>query len=166
MNRLTISIFSFLFVITFFIHCGQSNSTSRRPVTAIQLEPQKKSYKLGEDIRMNLLTKIKDGTIDKIEIFVDGKKMQNSNILTNSILLKTADLGLGKHSIKISATKKDGVSGDNFDEIFVSSDNFQTASQYTNIVNVSDGKIYGSSNCKYLMIWRLSVMSLIINNAL
>ena len=130
MKRLTISIFSFLFILTFFIHCAQSSSTSRRPVTAIQLEPQKKSYKLGEEIHLNLQTKLKDGSIDKIEIFLDGKKIQNSNILTNSILLKTADFGLGKHNIKISATKKDGISGDNYDEIFVISDTKPTRYTY------------------------------------
>jgi len=122
MSRLTISIFSLLFVFTLFIHCTPSNSSSRRPVTSIQLDPQKKNYKLGEEIRLNLQTKIKDGSIEKIEIFLDGKKVQSSNILTNSILLKTTDIGLGKHNIKISATKKDGVSGENYSELFVASD--------------------------------------------
>lgn len=67
-------------------------------------------------------TKLKDGSLDKIEIFVDSKMVYTSNNLTNSYIYKTADFGVGKHIIKASATKKDGVTGDNYDEILVLSD--------------------------------------------
>ena len=106
----------------FFINCEQSNSHSRHPVTSIQPLPKKKNYRLGEEIQLNLQTRLKDGSLDKIEIFVDGKIVNTSNNLTNSIIYKTADFGVGKHIIKVSATKKDGVTGDNYDEIFVLSD--------------------------------------------
>jgi len=122
MNRLTISFFSILFALLFFINCEQSSSHSRPPVTAIQQLPLKKSYRLGEEIQLNLQTKLKDGTLDKVEIFVDGKMVTTSNNLTTSYIYKTADFGVGKHIIKVSATKKDGVTGENFKEIFVASD--------------------------------------------
>jgi glutaminyl-peptide cyclotransferase len=122
MNRLTISFFSILFALTFFINCEQSNSHSRLPVTAIQPVPQKKSYRLGEEIQLNLQTKLKDGALEKIEVFVDGKMVATSNNLTSSFSYKTAEFGVGKHIIKVSATKKDGATGDNYKEIFVASD--------------------------------------------
>lgn len=105
------------------MNCAQSNSHSRRPVTSIQLEPKKKSFKLGEELKVNLQTKLKEGSLEKIEISVDGKIIQTSNNLTNSITYKTNDFGVGKHIVKISATKTDGVSGDNYEEVFVTSDN-------------------------------------------
>ncbi len=122
MNRLTLSFFSFLFILTVFMNCAQSSSHSRRPVTSIQLEPKKKSFKLGEELKVNMQTKLKEGILDKVEIFVDGKLIQTSNNLTNSINFKTINFGVGKHIVKISAIKKDGVSGDNYEEIFVKSD--------------------------------------------
>jgi glutamine cyclotransferase len=104
------------------MNCAQSNSRSRRPVTSIQLEPKKKNYIFGEELTINLNTKIKDGTLDKIEISVDGKKIHTSNSLMNSIIYKTIEFGVGKHIVKISAIKTDGVSGDNYEDIFVTSD--------------------------------------------
>ena len=129
MRRFTLPILSILFVWTVFMNCAQSNSHSRRPVTTFQLDPQKKSYKLGTDINVNLQTKLKDGSIDQIEISVDGKHITTSKILTNSFIYKTTDFGVGKHIIKVSATKSDGLSGDNYEEIFVTSDIKPT--QYT-----------------------------------
>ena len=122
MNRLTMSLFTFLLVLTVFMNCAQSNSRSRRPVTSIQLEPAKKSYILGEEIKVNTLTKLKEGSVEKIEISVNGTMIQTSKNLTNSFIYKTNDFGIGKHIVKISATKTDGVSGDNYEEIYVTSD--------------------------------------------
>ena len=122
MSRLTLSIITSLFVVTSFMNCAQSSSHSRRPVTAIQMEPKKKKFKLGEEIQLNLQTKLKEGTLEKIEISIDGKLVQTSKNLTNSFIYKTSNFGVGKHIVKVSALKADGVSGDNYDEILVTSD--------------------------------------------
>jgi glutaminyl-peptide cyclotransferase len=104
------------------MNCAQSNSRSRRPVTAIKIEPKKKSFKLGEEFSINLETKLKDGSLEKIEISVDGKMLQTFNNLTNTFIYKTSDFGVGKHIVKVSAIKTDGVSGDNYEELLVTSD--------------------------------------------
>lgn len=122
MNRITMLVFTFLFVITACMNCAQSNSRSRRPVTAIQLEPGKKSFILGEEIKVHLQTKLKDGSIDKIEISVDGSLMQTSKELTSTFIFQSKTFGVGKHILKIAAVKKDGVSGENYEEILVLSD--------------------------------------------
>jgi glutamine cyclotransferase len=122
MKRLTLFFFTLFFVLIMLMNCAQSNNRSRRPVTSIQLEPKKKNYKLGEELIINLITKLKEGTLDKIEISIDGKKIKTSNSLTNSINYKTIDFGVGKHVVKISAIKTDGVSGENYEDIFVTSD--------------------------------------------
>ncbi len=122
MSRLTLYVLPLLFVLTVFMNCAQSNSRSRPPVTSFQLEPQKKSFKFGEEIKVNLLTKLKEGSIGQIEISIDGKQIQISKNLTNSFIYKTADFGVGKHIVKVTATKTDGVSGNNYEEILVTSD--------------------------------------------
>ena len=122
MKRLTFSLLTILFALIILMNCAQSNSHSRRPVTTVQREPKRKNYKMGEVLQVNFNTKMKDGSLDKIEIFVDGKLLQTSKNLTNVLSYKTVDFGVGKHIIKISATKSDGVSGDNYEEIFVTSD--------------------------------------------
>ena len=122
MKRLPFSLLTILFALIILMNCAQSNSHSRRPVTTVQREPKRKNYKMGEVLQVNFNTKMKDGSLDKIEIFVDGKLLQTSKNITNVLSYKTADFGVGKHIVKISATKSDGVSGDNYEEIFVTSD--------------------------------------------
>jgi glutaminyl-peptide cyclotransferase len=121
MSRLTSSFLILLFVLTVFMDCAQSNSHSRRPVTSFQLEPHKKSYKFGEEIKLKVQTKLKEGSLRQIEISIDGKKVLASKNLTNSIIYKTTDFGVGKHIVKVSATKEDGITGDNYEEISVTS---------------------------------------------
>ncbi len=122
MNRFTLSLLPLLFALIMLMNCAQSSSHSRRPVTSFQLEPKKKSFKIGEEINIKLTTKLKEGSIEKIEISVDGKYIQTSKTLTNSLIFKTADFGVGKHIVKVSANKTDGTTGENYEEIFVTSD--------------------------------------------
>jgi glutaminyl-peptide cyclotransferase len=122
MSRLTLSVVTLLIASIIFMNCAQSNSRSRRPVTSIQLDPPKKSFKLGEEFKVNIQTKLKEGSLEKVEISIDGKKIQSSKNLTNSFVYKTTDFGVGKHIVKVTATKSDGVSGDNYEEISVTSD--------------------------------------------
>jgi glutaminyl-peptide cyclotransferase len=84
--------------------------------------PKKKNYQVGEELKMNFETKLKEGTVEKIEISIDGKVIITSKNLTNSLVYKTGEYGVGKHIIKISCSRTDGVTGDNYDEILVTSD--------------------------------------------
>lgn len=122
MKRLTLKFLTIVLVMTIFMNCAQSSSHSRRPVSSIQCLPKKKSYKIGEEFTVNFETKLKDGSLEKIEIFVDGRTLQTSKNLTNSIVFRTGDYGVGKHVIKIFCLKTDGVTGENYDEILVTSD--------------------------------------------
>jgi glutaminyl-peptide cyclotransferase len=111
-----------LLILTIFMNCAQSSSHSRRPVSSVQCVPKKKSYQVGEELKINFETKLKEGTVEKIEIFIDGKVVMTSKNLTNSLVYKTGEYGVGKHIIKISCSRTDGVTGDNYDEILVTSD--------------------------------------------
>ena len=146
MYRSILHFFTMLLVLIVCMNCAQSNSYSRKPVTSIQIESKKKIFTLGEEVKVNFLTKNKEGQLEKIEIAVDGKVVQTSKNLTNTFLYKTIDYGIGKHNIKISATKSDGVSGDNYVEIAVASDTkpvrytYQIVAEYShNITHFTQG---------------------------
>jgi glutamine cyclotransferase len=129
-TRLTLVPFSLLFVLTFFLNCTQSSSHSRKPVTAIQIEPAKKSLRLGEELKINFQTKLKEGKLDKIELSIDGKVIQTSQSLTNSLVVKTLDFGVGKHIVRSSVYRQDGISGDNYEEFYVLSNTKPTKYSY------------------------------------
>ncbi|HEY5509703.1 MAG TPA: glutaminyl-peptide cyclotransferase [Prolixibacteraceae bacterium] len=122
MKRISLSLLTILFTLILLMNCAQSNNHSRRPVTSIQCEPKRKNYKMGEVFQVNFNTKLKDGALNKIEISVDGKLVITSKNLTNTLSFKTSDFGVGKHILKISALKSDGILGDNYEEILVTSD--------------------------------------------
>lgn len=122
MKRLTLTFLTIVIVSTVFMDCAQPNSHSRRPVTSIRVEPNKKSYQLGEQLNVTALTKLKEGTIDKIDISVDGLVVHTSKNLTNSFIYNSSNFGVGKHIIKVSAYKDDGTVGENYEDILVTSD--------------------------------------------
>jgi len=140
-TRLTVVSFSLIFLLPLFINCAQSSSHSRKPVTAITIEPKKKHFKLGDEIQINLQTKLKEGSLKKIELSVDGRTIHTSQNLVGSFKLKTTDIGVGKHIVKVSASRTDGISGDNYDEIFVLSNikplkySFQIVAEYSHNKN-------------------------------
>jgi glutaminyl-peptide cyclotransferase len=104
------------------MNCAQSNSHSRHPVTSIETQPNKKRFKLGEEVQLNMQTKLKEGVLEKVDIIIDGRLVQTSKNLTNTYIYKTTNFGVGKHIVKVSVLKSDGVSGDNYEEILVTSD--------------------------------------------
>ncbi|MCE1197411.1 MAG: glutaminyl-peptide cyclotransferase [Marinilabiliales bacterium] len=121
MNRYNGLLSATLFLLLIFTNCGESKSHSRNPVTAIQLESNGKSITWGEEIKVNLETKLRDGNLDKIFVFVDGIQVLDSKNLTNSFTYKSSDYGVGKHLIKVKAVKDDGSIGENYKEIQVNS---------------------------------------------
>ena len=140
-TRLTVVSFSLLLLLPLFINCAQSSSHSRKPVTAILIEPKNKRFKLGEEFQINLQTKLKEGTLEKVELSIDGRTIHTSQNLINSFLIKTTDFGVGKHIVKLSATKTDGISGDNYEEFFVLSNtkpvkySYQIVAEYSHDMN-------------------------------
>lgn len=116
--------------------CAQSNSHSRRPVSSIRMEPGKKSFQLGEPFNIIALTKLKEGTIEKVEISVDGTVVLTSKNLTNTFAFNSANFGVGKHIIKVAAFRADGISGENFEEVLITSDVEPTRYSYEVIATI------------------------------
>ena len=115
--------FILIFISSFvFINCVQSSKRSRKPVTSIQISPKQKNYRLGDHLSVSLQTKLKDGILKKIELFLDGKSIFVSDKIDCSYDFETTNIEVGTHTIKTVATKEDGVNGENYIDFLLLSD--------------------------------------------
>ncbi len=122
MKYLTALLVFFSFSSLILTNCGQTSNSTRRPVTSIQLQPKKNFYTSGEKLTAQFQTKLKDGSLDKIEIFIDGKSVSQSDNLDNSISINTGEMSVGNHTIKVLVKKEDGREGENYQNFLVVSD--------------------------------------------
>jgi glutaminyl-peptide cyclotransferase len=115
--------FTLLFTSSFvFVNCVQSSKRSRKPVTSIQISPKHKNYRLGDRLTVGLQTKLKDGALKKIELFLDGKSIFVSDKIDCSYEIESKNLEVGTHVLKTVATKEDGVNGENYVDFLLLSD--------------------------------------------
>ena len=117
---LIILLFSICFVIL--TYCAQPSKGSRKPVTSIQFQPSSKNFKVGDKITVALKTKVKDGSLEKIELLMNDKTIFSSKNTENSFVIETADLNVGNHFLKVIATKADGQIGENYADFLLLSD--------------------------------------------
>ncbi|WP_430973070.1 glutaminyl-peptide cyclotransferase [Sunxiuqinia rutila] len=104
-----------------FISCSNSPKRSRKPVAKISLHPQKNRYEFGDSISISIRVKNSDGQIKDSKLYVDNKLVQTSDELEFNFAVGRLT-ELGKHSIKLLATKTDGVEGVTFQSFEVVSD--------------------------------------------
>ena len=122
MRSLTVFIL-FTFISSFvLVNCAQSSKRARKPVTSIQISPKNKNYKAGDQLTVHFQTKIKEGSLQKTEIFLDGKSLLISDQPEGSVVIETQKSGVGTHFIKATATMTDGVIGENYTDFLLLSD--------------------------------------------
>lgn len=119
--------FTIFFILLFtssivFVNCVQSSKRSRKPVTSIQINPKNKNYRLGDRLSVGLQTKLKDGVLKKIELFLDGKSIFICDKIDCTYDFETNNIGVGTHILKTVATKEDGIKGENYVEFLLLSD--------------------------------------------
>jgi glutamine cyclotransferase len=119
MKTLTSVLLFFSFIL---INCAQSSKSSRVPVTSIQLQPAGRNYVIGNKITVALKTRLKDGSLKKVELVLDEKSIFTSNNIESSYVVETSGLNAGTHHLKVIATKEDGQSGENFSDFLLLSD--------------------------------------------
>jgi len=114
MRTFTTVLLVFSFFAVALVNCAQSTKQSRKPVTSIQIQPDKKNYSKGDKITIALKTKIKDGSLNKIELFLDEKLLLTSKNSEASYIIEAVTLTPGIHHLKVVSTKSDGVFGENY----------------------------------------------------
>lgn len=122
MRILSVSVCIFLITSFVLVNCAQSSKRIRKPVTAIQIMPRHKNYTIGDKLSVNLQTKIKDGSLSKVELFLDGKSVFVSDKIDCSFEFETRTFNVGTHFLKTLATKEDGTTGENYLDFLILSD--------------------------------------------
>lgn len=97
----------FCFFITFF-SCSNSSDRSRKPVSTIEVQPLKNNYAFGENVSVNVKTKVKDGEIESVKLYLNNQLIKESKELDFTVNeIKLNKLGLGNFTVE--ATKTDGL---------------------------------------------------------
>ncbi|SHF79721.1 Glutamine cyclotransferase [Mariniphaga anaerophila] len=105
------SVFPFVLIFSLFItffSCSNKPKRSRKPVSTITITPKAKNYIYGNKVAVNVETKVKNGKIDNIQLFYQGKLLKESNELNFTVSDITFN-EIGENSLNVVATKTDGV---------------------------------------------------------
>lgn len=88
--------------------CSNKPKRSRKPVSVISVEPSKKNYVYGENVAVNVKTKVKNGEIKSIQLFYGNRLLKESPELDFTVE-KVVLNELGNDNFRVVATKTDGV---------------------------------------------------------
>lgn len=107
-------------LVTFF-SCSNKPKRSRKPVSAITVEPVSRNYISGNTVSVNVKTKLKDGEIENIQLLYKNQLLKESKDLDFTV--ENVKLNeLGNNSFKVIATKTDGLENTRTKTISVLSD--------------------------------------------
>jgi glutaminyl-peptide cyclotransferase len=97
------------FISMFFIYsCSGKTERSRKPVSTIVLLPSAKNYVFGQPLTVNINTKLKNGELKKVDVFLNNKLITSGNKLQFSYSIQSLN-ELGLNSLRIVPEKTDGV---------------------------------------------------------
>lgn len=103
--------FSLLFVLSLlivFFSCSNSSDRSRKPVSSIAIQPAKNNYVFGENVSVNVKTKVRDGEIETIKLYFNNQLIGESKELDFTVdNVKLNKLGSG--NFMVEAVKTDGL---------------------------------------------------------
>lgn len=103
--------FSLIIVISLFItlfSCSNSSDRSRKPVSSITIQPSKNNYVFGENVSLNIKTKVRDGEIETIKLFFNNQLIKESKELDFTVDNIVLDK-LGSGIFMVEAVKTDGL---------------------------------------------------------
>jgi glutaminyl-peptide cyclotransferase len=112
---LTISIFISSF------SCSNKPNRSRKPTVSISVTSVHQKIIFGDDVNIAVAVKLKDGDLQETKVFVDSVLVTTNNSAEFTHHLKKYK-NIGKHTVKVIATKTDGVEGTYFKTFEVFSD--------------------------------------------
>lgn len=121
MKKICLSIVIISLIFTAFQCCTGKSGKSRKPVSSISLSPAKNSYKAGEALTISVNTKIHDGALKDVKVYLNNELISTSAELSVSQKVENLTL-LGQNNIRVVAEKKDGVSNSRSQNFLVLSD--------------------------------------------
>ena len=88
--------------------CSNTPKRSRKPVSSINIKPNKKSYVFGEKVTINVKTKVKNGEIKSIKLYYKNQLLKESKEL--DFIFEDAEINsLGNSNFRVETTKTDGL---------------------------------------------------------
>lgn len=121
MNLGILSKLLILTIVTTVFSCSGKPKQSRKPVSQIKIENKQNKLVAGENLLLTISTKVHDGELDKTEVFINDELVSTKKELTFSIKLENYQQ-VGKHTVKVVATKTDGANGSSYRSFEVLSD--------------------------------------------
>jgi len=103
------------------LSCSNKPKRSRKPVSIITIEPNKRNYVFGETVNVRVKTKLKNGEINNIQLFYKNELLKESTELDFTAENVSLDL-IGINSFRAKATKTDSISNTRTKTITVISD--------------------------------------------
>ncbi len=89
--------------------CSNQSQRSRKPVSSINILPAAKNYIFGTTVAVKVDTKVRNGEIDNVKLYFNGKLLEESENLSFTVDGIELDK-LGNNSFHVVATKTDDVS--------------------------------------------------------
>jgi len=117
----TVFIFFVIFIFSASFSCSNSASKSRKPVSSISISPVKNSYAFGEKIAVTVNTKLRDGEIQSVKLFMNNQLIKESNALDFTVT-GVELIMLGNSNLTVEAVKTDGLKNTRSQVINVFSD--------------------------------------------
>lgn len=121
MNRKIFPVVLIICLFVTFISCSNKPKRSRKPVSSISIEPGARNYIYGNTVNVNVTTKLRNGEIDNIKLFYEGKLIKESSELeftAENVQLNS----IGRNTLRAVATKTDSVSNTRVISVNVVSD--------------------------------------------
>jgi len=98
----------FSLFITFFSCSSKSNKRPRKPVSTITIQPVKSNYVYGDKISVDVSTKLKDGELKSVQLFLNNeliKESSETDFTAENVVLNT----VGTITFNANAEKTDGL---------------------------------------------------------
>lgn len=110
-----------LIVFIAFQCCTSNTQRPRKPVSTVALIPTAKNYVVGQPLELNISTKIHDGELKEVNLFLNNELIKTSDKLNFAHKIEKLT-NLGQNTIRVETEKKDGNSNTRFLNFNVLSD--------------------------------------------
>jgi len=148
MKKSLFPVFSILCLLIIFFSCSNKPKRSRKPVSSITILPKAKNYIYGHAISVNVKTKIKNGEIDTINFYYNDSIIRQTDQLDFTIKELKIN-SLGKNSLRVTASKKDGVKNSRIISFNVISDTEPQKLQYSVINDYPHNKEFYTQGLEF-----------------
>ena len=127
MRKIIFPLVLFIFTVITFLSCSNTPKRSRRPVSTIAIMPKENIF-FGDNVEVKIKTKLANGEIDKIDLFLNKQLLTTSKELDFTYTIENIS-NLGNCTLMVEATKTDGLKSKKNKTFTVLSD--ITPKQYT-----------------------------------